>query len=189
MITLPRPTENPWQTLSTHTAYDNPWIRLDESQVRNPSGGPGIYGVVHFKNYAVGVVPLDDELNTWLVGQYRYTLGVYSWEIPEGGGKRDQDPLLSAQRELKEETGLVAEHWEFILEMHLSNSVSDERALLYVARGLRQEAAEPEATEDLRVVKLPFEEAYRLTMAGEITDAMSVAAILKVKHLLAEGKL
>lgn len=183
------PTHNPWQILSSTEVYDNPWISVSEHRVIKPSGGEGIYGVVHFKNRAVGVLPLDDEGNTWLVGQYRYTLGQYSWEIPEGGGSLDEDPLYSAQRELREETGMEAEEWQEILRMHLSNSVTDELAIVYLARRLKQGEAQPEDTEQLQVRRVPFEEAYRMVCTGEITDAISVSAILRVKLMLLDGEL
>lgn len=181
--------QNPWKILSGNEIYKNPWIALTEYQVINPSGGPGIYGKVHFRNVAVGAFPLDEQLNTYLVGQYRFTLDQYSWEIPEGGGPLGVDPLLSAKRELLEETGLVADEWTPIIEMHLSNSVSDEYAITYLARGLRQETASPEETEQLQVKKLPFEEAYQMVEKGLITDSMSVAAILKVKLMLNDGRI
>jgi 8-oxo-dGTP pyrophosphatase MutT (NUDIX family) len=152
--------------------YDNPWISVTEHRVIKPSGGEGIYGVVHFKNRAIGVLPLDKEGYTWLVGQYRYTLNSYSWEIPEGGGRLDEEPLAAAQRELKEETGMEADEWHEILRMHLSNSVTDELAIVYLARGLRMGTAQPEDTEQLQVRRVPFEEAYRMVCAGEITDAI-----------------
>ena len=179
--------ENPWTILSQRVFYDNKWIGVTEYDVINPNGGKGIYGVVHFKSLAIGVVPLDEDLNTWLVGQYRFPLKQYSWEIPEGGGDPAVPPVASAKRELLEETGLVAKEWTPIMEMHLSNSVSDEKAILFLARQLEQREPEPEETEQLVVRKLPFEEAYRMVMNGEITDSMSVAAILKVKILLNEA--
>jgi len=178
---------NPWTILAERTIYDNKWIGLTEYDVLNPNGGKGIYGKVHFKNLAIGVLPLDEELNTWLVGQYRFPLNAYSWEIPEGGGDPAVAPVESAQRELLEETGLVAKEWTEIMEMHLSNSVSDEKAILFLARGLEQREPEPEETEQLVVRKVPFEEAYRMVMEGAITDSMSVAAILKVKLMLHEA--
>ncbi|WP_276483209.1 NUDIX domain-containing protein [Paraflavitalea pollutisoli] len=180
---------NPWQIKGEKQVYDNPWIGITEFDVINPSGGKGIYGKVHFKGFAIGVLPLDEELNTWLVGQYRFPLNQYSWEIPEGGGPLHLTPLESAQRELLEETGLVAAEWTKIMEMHLSNSVSDEHGFIYVARGLRQETACPEETEQLQIRKLPFEEAYRMVEEGRITDSMSVAAILKVKLMLLDGRI
>jgi len=180
---------NPWTIVESHKIYDNNWIGLTEHQVVNPSGGKGIYGEVHFKNHAIGILPLDNEMNTWLIGQYRFPLKAYSWEIPEGGGALDLPPLDGAKRELLEETGIVADEWRELLTMHLSNSVSDEYATIFIARGLTMGIAEPEETEELVLRKLPFEEAYQMAMNGEITDSMSVAALLKTKILLLEGKL
>lgn len=175
---------NPWKITGSKNVYDNKWISVTEHQVINPSGNQGIYGVVHFKNVAVGVLPLDEEHNTWLVGQYRFPLNRYCWEIPEGGSPFDEDPVNGAARELEEETGLQANSFTKIVEMHLSNSVSDEYAVVYLAQGLTQHLPNPEDTEQLSVKKLPFEEAYQMVMRGEITDSMSVAAILKVKLML-----
>jgi len=180
---------NPWVSVTRRGIYENNWIGLTEHEVINPSGGKGIYGVVHFKNLAIGILPLDDELNTWIVGQYRFPLNAYSWEIVEGGGAHGTDPLDSAKRELLEETGLMAVNWMEIQRMHLSNSVSDELSIIYIARGLSQGQAAPEETEQLTVRKIPFEDAYEMVMSGEITDSMSVAAILKTKILIQEGHL
>ena len=180
--------ENPWQIRSEQKVYDNPWISLTEYAVINPAGKNGIYGKVHFKNTAVGIMVLDEAFNTYLVGQYRFTIGQYSWEIPEGGALVNEDPLEGAKKELLEETGLKAEHWEQLLTMHLSNSVSDEWAIVYLARNLTQHEVMPEETEQLVNKKLPFIEAYEMVEAGIITDSMSVAAILKTKVLLAEGR-
>lgn len=176
-------TKNPWKTLSSKEIYENSWISLTEHQVVNPSGGKGIYGKVHFKNLAVGILVLDEDANTWLVGQYRYPLNEYSWEIPEGGGFMGTDPLESAKRELSEETGITAKSWTEIQRMHLSNSVSDELGIIYLARDLAYGEAEPEETEQLTLRKLPFEQAFEMVLNGEITDSLSVAAILKVKIL------
>jgi 8-oxo-dGTP pyrophosphatase MutT (NUDIX family) len=181
--------QNPWTILHTQEVYNNPWIQVTEFDVLNPSGGKGIYGTVHFKNLAIGMIVLDDELNTFLVGQYRFPLNRYSWEIPEGGGVLEVEPLESAKRELKEETGLVAEEWVKLLDIHLSNSVTDEYGCIFLARKLSQEEAFPEETEQLVVKKVPFDEAYRMVEQGIITDAITIAAILKVKILLLEGKL
>jgi 8-oxo-dGTP pyrophosphatase MutT (NUDIX family) len=181
--------KNPWRVLSEKEVYDNKWINVTEYDVINPSGGKGIYGKVHFKNLAIGIVVLDEALNTYLVGQYRFTLNEYSWEIPEGGGPLNDDPLESAKRELLEETGLVAHEWQIILRMHLSNSVSDEYSIIYLARNLEQHAPMPEETEQLIVKKLPFEEAWRMTEDGQITDAMSVAAIQKIKWMLTDRRI
>ncbi len=176
---------NPWQVLSSKNIYENNWIGVTEYDVVNPSGGKGIYGKVHFKNLAIGIVPLDEEMNTYLVGQYRFVLGSYSWEIPEGGCAEGSSPLDAARRELQEETGLVANEWQELMQLHLSNSVSDELAHVYLARQLRQGPATPEETEQLVVKKLPFEKVYEMVQQGAITDALSVAAILKVKLMLA----
>lgn len=178
---------NPWTIVAQRPVYDNKWIGITEYDVINPSGGKGIYGKVHFKNIAIGILPLDEELNTWLVGQYRFPLDQYSWEIPEGGGDLAVPPLASAQRELLEETGLVAREWMPLIELHLSNSVSDEKAIIFLARQLEQREPEPEETEQLVVRKVPFAEAYRMVEQGIITDSMSVAAILKVKLMLNEA--
>jgi 8-oxo-dGTP pyrophosphatase MutT (NUDIX family) len=181
--------KNPWIIKGEKNVYTNPWIAVTEYDVINPSGNKGIYGKVHFKNTAVGVMVLDGELNTYLVGQYRFPTEQYSWEIPEGGSPVDTDPLESGKRELLEETGLQAEHWQPLLKMHLSNSVSDELAIVYLATGLTQHESQPEETEQLTVKKMPFAEAYRMVEEGIITDSMSVAAMIKIKLLLAEGKL
>jgi len=183
------PEENPWTITSEKEIYSNPWIGLTEYQVINPSGNPGIYGKVHFKNLAIGIVALDEEMNTYLVGQYRFPLNHYSWEIPEGGGIIGVEPLESAKRELLEETGLKGDNWTEIQRLHLSNSVTDELSILYMARGLQQFEAEPEETEQLVVKKIPFKQAYQMVCNGEITDAMSVAAILKVQLLISENKI
>ena len=176
--------ENPWKSLSHAQMYDNNWIALTEHQVINPNGGKGIYGVVHFKNLAIGIVALEEDGQIWLVGQYRFPINQYSWEIPEGGGKLEEDPLNSAKRELLEETGFTAQNWKVIQRMHLSNSVSDEYCILYLATHLIPGKAEPEETEKLDVKKVPFMEAYNMVNDGIITDSMSVAAILKIKIML-----
>lgn len=180
---------NPWIINREKLVYTNPWIAVTEYEVINPGGGMGIYGKVHFKNTAVGILVLDEEWNTYLVGQYRFALHAYSWEIPEGGAPEGTDPLENGKRELLEETGLKATNWEPLLQMHLSNSVSDELAFVYLATGLTQHEALPEETEQLIVKKILFEEAYKMVENGLITDSISVAAIIKVKLLLAEGRL
>ncbi len=180
---------NPWKTNSILEVYDNPWINVTHREVTNPSGNPGIYGVVHFKNLAIGILPLDENYNTYLVGQYRYTLNQYSWEIPEGGGLLGTDPLLSAQRELLEETGITATKWTKILDLHTSNSVTDEAGLAYVAQGLSFGEAEPEDTEDLKVRILPFSEVVEMVMNNEITDALAMTTILKAQLMIDRGLL
>ena len=179
----PDETGNPWRVLSSELRYENAWIDVVHHDVLTPSGTPGIYGVVHFHNRAIGVLPIDAEGYIWLVGQYRFALGRYSWEIPEGGGPLDVDPLVSAQRELKEETGIEAATWRKLMELDLSNSVSDEHAYLYLATDLFFGESRPDDTESLAVRRLPFDEAYAMALDGRITDAMSVAAILRYKLL------
>jgi 8-oxo-dGTP pyrophosphatase MutT (NUDIX family) len=176
---------NPWKRQTSKKIYDNPWITLEEDKVINPGGGISQYGKVSFKNHAVGIVPLDDQQNTWLVGQWRYTLGEYSWEIPMGGGPVGQDILEAAKRELKEETGIMARDWELFLKMHTSNSVTNEVGYAFIARELTFGETEFEETEDLEIRKLPFQEALELCMNGEITDSLSLAAILKLGRMIA----
>lgn len=172
--------KNPWTKLSGEVKYENPWIKVEEDQVLNPAGNPGIYGKVHFKNIAIGVIPVDDEGNTWIVGQYRYPLNEYSWEIIEGGGKIGVDPLESAQRELLEEAGIVAEEWELLSKVHLSNSVSDEVGLIYIARKLTFKEAIPEETEQLQLKKIQVKELIQMAMEGRITDSLSLIGIYKL---------
>jgi 8-oxo-dGTP pyrophosphatase MutT (NUDIX family) len=176
--------KNPWKTLSGELKYDNKWISVTEFQVINPSGGKGIYGKVHFKNKAIGIVPLDQEMNTWLVGQYRYTLNEWSWEIPEGGGPFTEPPVDAAKRELQEETGLRAEHWTNILRFHTSNSVTDEEGFIFLAEGLTQGDAALEETEaDMKIRKLPLKDAVQMVIEGKITDSLSVMGLLMVARL------
>lgn len=170
---------NPWRTVASRVVYDNPWIRVREDEVIRPDGEPGIYGVVHFKNKAIGVVPVDAEGRLYLVGQYRYTLDCYSWEIPEGGCPEGEEPLAAARRELLEETGLEAGRWQLLGVAHLSNSVSDEEALYYLATDLVQREARPEGTERLECRRVLFEDALGMVLRGEITDALSVLGILR----------
>ena len=182
------PEANPWTVHASALKYDNPWIAVTEHQVTSPGGQPGIYGVVHFKNEAVGIAPYEDGC-LWLVGQYRFPLATYSWEIPEGGSPRGEDPLATAQRELAEETGLRAAHWEPLLEMHLSNSASDEWAIVYLATGLTPGEATPEHTEALRLRKVPLETVFAEVEARRITDSMTVATVYKLMLLRAQGRL
>jgi 8-oxo-dGTP pyrophosphatase MutT (NUDIX family) len=180
----PSERKNPWTTVSVQHIYENPWISLEEHQVINPAGGKGIYGKVHFKNRAIGIVPLDDQGNTWLVGQYRYTLNEYSWEIPEGGSPLEIAPLESAKRELKEETGITATKWQQIMRMHTSNSITDEESFIFLAEELSFGESELEETEaDLVLRKIPLKEVLKMVVTGEITDSLSVAAILHVARL------
>lgn len=181
--------ENPWITNSSEMVYESSWIKVTKHDVLNPAGNPATYSTVHFKGLAIGVLALDNELNTWLVGQWRYPVNEYSWEIPEGGGALDVEPVESAKRELKEETGIVAKNYKEIMRLHLSNSATDELAIVYVATGLSFENSEPEESEVLQLKKIPFNEAFNWVMEGKITDAITVAAILKTKILIESGQL
>jgi len=178
------PHQNPWRVHSSRDVYENPWIRVTEHQVTTPGGSPGIYGVVSFKNVAVAVIPVDDEEHTWLVGQFRFPLGEYSWEVPEGGAPHGEPPDQCARRELAEETGLRARTLHPLMEMDLSNCVSDERAVAFVATGLTRGDAAPEDSEKLRVLRLPLSEAFAMAIDGRIRDALSVAPLLKLQALL-----
>ncbi len=175
--------KNPWTTLAKRDIYDNPWIHVEEHDVLNAAGNRGIYGVVSFKNYAIGILPIDADGNTWLIGQHRYPFDAFTWEIPEGGGKISEDPLLNAQRELAEEAGLIAEKWTLIQEIQVSNSVTNERGFIYLAENLSPTPPHPDEDEALIIRKLHITEAYRMLDAGEITDSLTVVALLRARVL------
>jgi 8-oxo-dGTP pyrophosphatase MutT (NUDIX family) len=183
----PAVTNGPWTRRSRRVAYENAWITVWHDEVIRPDGADGIYGVVHFANVAAGVLALDDRDRVLLVGQHRYTLEDYSWEIPEGGVPAGETPLEGAQRELLEETGIVAAEWRELARLHLSNSVSDERAVLFTATGLTQGLATPDGTEDLAIRWLPFDEVLAMTLDGRITDAMTVVAVERIALLRARS--
>ena len=172
-------TDNPWKTLSTQPVYNNAWIKVEEHQVVTPGGTNGIYGKVSFKNQAVGIIPVDEDGNTWLVGQYRYTLNQWSWEIPMGGSPKKEDKIKTALRELEEETGLKAANITELLHLHPSNSITDEQGYVFLATELSEGLQQLEDTEkDIQVKKLAFDDAVQMVQKGEITDAISVAGIL-----------
>jgi ADP-ribose pyrophosphatase len=181
--------ENPWQTRSKVSVYNNPWIEVHHAEVITPTGTEGIYGTVHFKNKAIGIIPIDEDGNTWLVGQYRYALDAYSWEIPEGGGLHHIDPLVAAKKELAEEVGLVARRWDILAELNTSNSVTDEYGIIYLARDLSPGFAEQDDTEQLELRKLPLQEAIRMVLDGEILDSISLIGLMKVHILQLQNRL
>jgi len=174
------PGDSPWVTLTKTPVYDNPWIQVSHRDVVNPNGGVGIYGLIHFKSLAIGVLPIDADDHTWLVGQYRYATAEYSWEIPAGGGELDVDPAVTARRELAEETGLIADRCRLLLEARTSNSVCDERAYVYVAEGLTEGPTAPDETELLELRRLPVADAVAMVLTGEITDSLSIMGLLRL---------
>ena len=178
----------PWRRLSTRPIYSNPWIEVREDQVICPDGNPGIYGVVEFQTWAIGVVPLAANGDTFLVGQYRYTLDIYSWEIPEGGGAKTETPLEAAQRELREEAGIAAARWTYLGEAHLSNSATDEVGCVFLAEDLTFGEAEPDGTEEIAVRRLPFQEAVQMALSGEISDALAIIGLLRADYYLRTGR-
>ena len=178
-----------WTLLGAREIYDNPWIKLTEHEVLNPRGGPGIYGVVHMKSHALGVIPVAADGRIILVGQHRFSLDAYSWEIPEGGGSLDVDPLISITRELKEETGLTASNWAHLQSFSLSNSVTDERGHIYLAWNLTQGPASPEETEDLQLKWVSFHQALDMALSGEIHDIMTLTGLFQLEVLRRRGTL
>lgn len=179
--------KNPWKTLGSRIVYSNPWIRVREDQVITPKGDNGIYGVVETKP-ALGIVPLTDDLHTYLVGQYRYPLETYTWEIPEGGAEAGETLLAAARRELKEETGIQANLWTDLGELYTSNCFTNERGFVFLAEDLQLGEAEPDPTEMLQLRKVPFAEAWRMVLDQEIRDALSVIALMRVHEYLKQLK-
>ena len=172
-----------WKRLGSRIVYENDWMEVREDHVVNPGGGENQYGHVHFKNRAVAIVPLDAECNTWLVGQERYTLDAWSWEVPMGGAPLAEEPLDAAKRELREETGLSARRWTEVMRLHPSNSITDEVGYVYLAEDLSEGETAFEETEVLEVRRLPLSAAVQMARDGEITDAISVAALFRIAEI------
>lgn len=184
-----RPQGRPWTARAERLVYDNPWIRISEFQAEAPTGAPAIYGLVHYKNQAIGVLPLHEDGTVTLVGQHRFPCRDYSWEIPEGGAPVGSDPLEGARRELREETGLEAAVWIPALTFQLSNSVSDEVGAAFIATGLTQAQADPDDTEELALARVPFAQALEQALCGRIQDMITVAILLRAYHMAREGAL
>ena len=184
---LPR-SEFSWRLGSPAAQYENPWMRVDNIPSIDPNGKDAIYGLVHFKNLAVGIIPYEDG-HIWLVGQSRVAFQNYSWEIPAGGDPSGHDPMGTAHRELREETGFTANRMEQILTMELSNSITDERGHVYLATDLTLGESEMESSEDITTMKISLDAALNAIDTGEIRQALSVAAILKLDRMRAAGQI
>lgn len=183
------PPNDPWTWETGHLIYENPWISLIHRTGRRPDGAPGIYGIVRFHNRAIAVVPLFADGRMVLVGQFRVPLNRWSWEVPEGGGPLEEPPLDAARRELAEETGLHAREWREILCSDISNSVTDETGVIFLATGLQQGRAEPEGSEQLSLRCVHFRTALAMVDTGVIRDALSQLALLRVWRMAVQGEL
>ena len=186
-----RPHGRPWQAGDERVVFESNWITVTDQTAIAPTGNPARYGLVRFKNLAIAVLPLHDDGTVTLVGQHRFPLGDYTWELPEGGSPWAEDPLEGAKRELAEETGLVAAEWREILRGQLSNSITDERMIGYLALDLSEGPHKPEAdaTEAIAMVRVPFREALEAAMAGHLQDMLTVAMLLRGYHMASERAL
>ncbi|ESQ87002.1 DNA mismatch repair protein MutT [Asticcacaulis sp. AC460] len=178
-----------WKSLRHQVVFENPWIRIESHDVVAPTGRECHYGLVRFANRAVGVLPLFDDGTVALVGQARFALGTFSWEMPEGGVPEGEDTLDGAKRELREETGYRADTWQEILRFDMSNSVTDEVAVLYLATGLKPGDVEPDETENLFAARVPFSQLLKAVIMGQVRDGLTVASVLRVHHMAVSGEL
>ncbi len=178
-----------WRVQACERVHDNPWYAADDCDAVAPTGVAARYYSLHYKNWAVGVLPLHADGTLILIGQWRFPFAAYSWELPEGGQPREENPLDGGKRELREEAGLEAQDWRLILRMQLSNASSNEQAFLYLATGLSDAATEPDATEDLALARVPFREALQAAVDGRIQDSLTVAALLRLHHMAHQGEI
>jgi len=180
---LPLPAQpNPYTVLGRQHLYSSPWIRLREDRFRHRRGAEGLYVVCGFQRIACGVLALDDQDRVILVGQWRYPLEAYSWEVPEGGGDITESPFEAIRRELAEEAGLSAGTWEPLAFFHASNSSTEEEAFLFLATGLEVATGHrPEDDEELLVHREPFQDCLARVLRGELTDSLTVMALLTLQ--------
>ena len=178
-----------WRSLTAQTVFQNPWIRIESHDVIAPTGNPAHYGLVKFANRAIAVLPLHDDGTVSLVGQARFAVNAYSWELPEGGGPHDEDPSQAAMRELREETGLVAADLREILSFDMSNSVTDEVAVCFLATGLSQSETAPDETEAFEYARVPFKTLLDAAIKGQVRDGLTVVSVLRVHHMAVSGDL
>ena len=187
---MTRRRRGPWTILTERLGYENPWMRVREYDVLRPDGQPGLYGVVEPKNAAIGVLPVFDNGDKMLVGQHRFALDAWSWELPEGGGPEGVPPLESAKRELAEETGLRASHWCALSEFDVSNSITNERAYSYIAWGLSEGEPDREGAEaDMQLRRLPLREALEMAISGSIRDGFSLIMLMAAVEKARRGAL
>lgn len=179
----------PWTIENKQVVFENPWLEVSDHVVRQPDGSPGEYGVVHFKNRAIGILPLDENGHVPLVGQHRFPLDAYSWELPEGGGPIDENPLAAAKRELAEETGFIAKTWVELCGFDVSNSVTDEVAVCFIAADLTAGEIRPESSEELAHKALAFTILHDLVLKGEIRDSLTIAMVLMAQAKALQGSL
>ena len=178
-----------WRSVTSQTVFQNPWIRVESHDVIAPTGNPAHYGLVKFANRAIAVLPLHDDGTVSLVGQARFATDAYSWELPEGGGPLDEDPRQAAIRELREETGLVAADLREILSFDVSNSVTDEVAVCFLATGLSQSDTAPDETEAFDYARVPFKTLLDAVIKGQVRDGLTVVSVLRVYHMAVSGDL
>jgi 8-oxo-dGTP pyrophosphatase MutT (NUDIX family) len=180
---------NPWVVTAQKRGFENDWFVIDEHEAINPAGKPARYDVIRPRRLAVGVVPLEADGSVHLIGQWRFPLKRYSWEIPEGGAEFGEDAESGVRRELAEEAGVSAGRLVKILEMDLSNSLTDESCVLFLATDLSPAAGEPDDVEVLRRRTAPFGEVLARIQDGRIRDSLTVAAMLRVHHMAVMGEL